>query len=180
MSRLASLAADEGLQVPSDPTRVFETVVASNDLVCQECYRRLIQREAFPHELGYKRRDILSFVDEEFPPGVRRFDILDREYYARRRIADRVEEATSEHGTTGACWNCGTTSPRRSPPTRSALEARRAATGLSVTFDEYGIIHDWVRLLTRVEELKRTPRYAGNDFETFRAAVTAAIGAVHR
>lgn len=174
------LAADEGLHVPSDPTRVFESVVATNDLVCQECYRRLVRREAFDHETGYSNRDILAFVDEEIPPGVLRFDILDREYYLRERIADRIEHATSETGTTGACWNCGTTNPRRSPPTRSAEEARSAACGLSVTLDEYGIAHDWMRLLDRVEKLKRTPRYAGNDFETFRAAVAASIGAVHR
>ncbi|MFD1512444.1 hypothetical protein [Halomarina rubra] len=175
-----SLAADEGLRVPSDPTRVFKCVVASNDLVCQECYRRLVQREAFDHETGYSNRDILAFVDEEIPEESTRFDILDREYYLRERIADRLERATSEHGTTAACWNCGTTSPRRSPPTRSAVEARRAATGLTVTLDEYGVDHDWVRLVDEVEELKRTPRYAGNDFETFRAAVAASIGAVHR
>jgi hypothetical protein len=62
-----SLAADEGLHVPSDPTRVFESVVATNDLVCQECYRRLVQREAFDHETGYSNREILAYVDEEIP-----------------------------------------------------------------------------------------------------------------
>jgi hypothetical protein len=44
---------------------VFESVVATNDPVCQKCYRRLVQRKAFDQETGYSIRKILAFVDEE-------------------------------------------------------------------------------------------------------------------
>lgn len=165
---------DDRLEVPDDPGEVFGEVIAGNDRVCQECYRLLRRYESFPWEIGLEHSEILAFVDEVLPDGYR-WDLLDREYFESVKEPKRLKRVYTEEGKESYCTGCGTMSPNRSPPPRSADRARDVAVQLSVTLHEFGIANDWVHLVDRVQELKRTSELAGNDFECFRRATAEAI-----
>mgnify|MGYP006875060278 FL=1 len=165
---------DDRLEVPDDPGQVFEELIAGDDRVCQECYRLLRHYERFPWGVGIKHSRILAFVDEVLPEG-HRWDLLDREYFESVREPKRLERAYTEEGKESYCTGCGTMSPYRSPPPRSADRARDVAVQLSVTLHEFGIAHDWVHLAKRVQELKQRPEMAGNDFDCFSQATEEAI-----
>lgn len=165
---------DDRLEIPDDPGRVFNELIAGNERVCQECYRLLRHYEHFPWEVGVKHSKILAFVDEVLPDG-HRWDLLDREYFESVREPERLGHAYTEEGRESYCTGCGTMSPYRSPPPRPAARARDVAVQLSVTLHEFGIAHDWIHLAERVQELKQQPELAGNDFECFRRATEEAI-----
>lgn len=165
---------DDRLDVPNDPDEVFETVIAGNSRVCQECYRLLRHYEDFPWRIGVEHADILAFVEEELPEGSN-WNLLDREYFESIRERDRLASAWTDEGKTSYCTGCGTMDPHRSPPPRSVERARDTAAQLSMTLHEFGIGHDWVHLLKRIQDLKQTPDLAGNDFECFRMATAEAI-----
>lgn len=166
--------SDDRLEIPDDPRRVFGEIIAGNNHVCQVCYRRHRRHEQFPWEVGVDRHEILAFVDEELPPGAE-WDYLDRQYFESIKLPDRLERVYTEDGKGTYCSGCGNMETHRSPSTRPVSRARDAAIQLSVTLHEYGIDHDWIRLVERVQELKREPETAGNDFECFRMAVADAI-----
>jgi hypothetical protein len=166
---------DDRLEIPSDPTAVFEQVIAGNERVCQECFRLLRRWERFPDEKGDDHGDVLAFVEYDLPEHAPHWSIADREYYESVRERDRLDRTHSPDGETTYCTNCGTTSPHRSPSTRSLEDARDAAATLSVTLHELGIAHDWVHLVERVQTLKREPDTAGDDFACFSRATAAAI-----
>lgn len=165
---------DDRLEIPDDPRRIFRKVIAENDHVCQECYQRLRRYQEFPWEVGIERHDVLAFVEEDLPDGAK-WDYLDREYFESIELHDRLGPAYTDAGKSSYCTGCGTMDPHRSPPTRSAERARDDAVQLTVTLHEYGVDHDWVHLVERVQELKREPETAGDDFECFKRATTEAV-----
>jgi len=165
---------DDRLEIPDDPRRIFREVIAENDHVCQECYQRLRRYQNFPWEVGIERHGILAYVEEDLPEGAK-WDYLDREYFESVKIHDRLGRAYTDSGKGSYCTGCGTMDPHRSPPTRSAERARDDAVQLTVTLHEYGIDHDWVHLVERVQELKRQPETAGDDFECFKRATAEAV-----
>lgn len=124
----------------------------------------------------------MAFAEAEVPHGAR-FEYLETEFYEDDLVEDRNVRAhppgESADTSSRACWNCGTVETHRTPPTRTREEAVEAAAGISVTLDEYGVEHDWLFLLGRVDELKRDPDYAGDDFATFERAVAEAIVAAN-
>ncbi|WP_284008042.1 hypothetical protein [Haloarcula pelagica] len=175
---MSTISSSDATDIPDSPDRVFGAVIERNDGVCKRCYRRLRRREPVPHEIGYRHRDIQAFVDEVLPEDGTRFDILDREYFEAVQLPDRLEEAhppDDAHDDTSACWHCGAIDTHRTPDTRSRRDALAAAAGISVTFDELDVPHDWVALLEAVDELKQDPDYAGDDYRTFSEAVATAI-----
>ena len=171
---------DDRLEIPDDPRRIFKSVIAENDHVCQECYQRLRRYEEFPWEVGIEQHTVLAFVEEDLPEGAK-WDYLDREYFESIKIHDRLDRAYTDDGKGTYCTGCGTMDPHRSPSTRSAERARDDAVQLTVTLHEYGVDHDWVHLVERVLELKRQPETAGDDFECFsRATAEAVVRAQHQ
>lgn len=111
------------------------------------------------------------FLEEETPEGrtVERVSECDR--------CGGAGQLTDLGGSTARCWNCDTCSPwyRESDATRSKANAVEAACSISVTLHEYGIDHDWLHLVTKVQQLKSQPKTAGNDFEVFKFAVEQAV-----
>jgi hypothetical protein len=162
---------DEGFEIPDDPADIFPTLLERNDRVCRRCYKRLRRQESFPQDAGVRYSRILSFVEASNPDDER----ADREFLERVEIPDRVGRGYTEDGKTTFCANCGTTEPHRTPPTRSATEAREVAINLSTTLQELGVAHDWLLLVRLVEEMKSRPKWAGNDFEVFRRATAKAV-----
>jgi len=165
---------DDALDIPDDPGRVFGEVVERNDRVCRHCYRRLRRKATFPRNVGLDYGEILSFVDHVLPQGSR-FNLLDREYYERVELPQRLGDAYDDDGHTSYCRNCGSMDPHRTPPTRSKQDARDAAVNLTTTLHELGIDQDWVHLVERVLELKSQPDTAGDDFTCFQCATAEAI-----
>jgi hypothetical protein len=168
---------DDALEIPDDPARVFGEVVERNDRVCRNCYRRLRRKATFPQTAGLDYGDVLSYVDWVSPTGSE-WDLLDREYYERLTLPQRLGPAYSDDGKTSYCRNCGTMDPHRTPTTRSKQNARDVAINLTTTLHELGIDHDWVYLVERVVELKSQPDTAGDDFACFRRATAEAIQTV--
>jgi len=166
---------DDRLEIPADADAVFETVIAGNDRVCQECYRLLRRYDRVPLEFGLDYGEILAFVEYDLPETQPDWNIVDRAYFEAVTELDRLEECHTDDGKTSFCTGCGTMTPHRSPSTRSATRARDVAIQLTVTLHELGIDHDWIHLVERVAELKREPETAGNDFECFRRATADAI-----
>jgi hypothetical protein len=169
---------DDRLEVPAAPADVFEIVIAGNDRVCQKCFRLLRRWERFPSEAGEDYGDLLAFVEYDLPEHQPYWNVTDREYYESLKEPDRLGRTHSPDGETSYCRTCGTMTPNRSPPTRSIDEARDTAVTLTVTLHEFGIEHDWVHLVERVQELKREPETAGDDFACFTRATAEAIEAV--
>lgn len=178
--------------IPDDPGQVYDELILESDLVCQHCGRRLRRRVEFPeHDVGYRNREVLAFVEEVLPDEQRHAwipresDVLGREYFEQVEVADRVVDANSpdrlagEGGST-ACWHCGSEDTHSQPATRSVDEALRYAAGVSVSLQEFGVVHDWFRLLAAVDRLKQVPATAGDDDETLRRAVEYAIEAVQK
>jgi hypothetical protein len=165
---------DHGFAVPDDPGEVYPTLVERNDRVCRRCLVRLRRQERFPKEAGRDYGRILSFVESSVPDGADDAS-LDREFLERVELPERVARGHTEDGRTTYCANCGTTEPHRTPPTRSAGEARDAAINLSSTLRELGVAHDWLLLVRLVEEMKSRPKWAGDDFEVFRRATAGAV-----
>lgn len=165
---------DDRLRIPDDPRQIFRKLIAENDHVCQECYQRLRRYQEFPWRIGIERHHVLAFVEEDLPDGSK-WDYLDREYFESIKLQDRLGRAYSDDGKSSYCTGCGTMDPHRSPSTRSAERARDDAVQLTVTLHEYGVDHDWVHLVERVQELKQEPDTAGDDFECFSQATAEAV-----
>jgi len=165
---------DDKLEIPDDPDRVFGEVVERNDRVCKHCYRRLRRKVTFPRDVGLDHGDLMSFVEHVLPDGAK-WNLLDRKYYERVELPQRVEGVYDDTGKSRYCTNCGTVDTHRTPPTRSKEQAFEAAVNVSTTLHELGVAHDWVHLVERVRELKGQPETAGNDFECFRRATAEAI-----
>ncbi|QBI90084.1 CxxC motif protein [Halobacterium phage ChaoS9] len=165
---------DDRLEIPDDPRRIFKKVIAENDHVCQECYQRLRRYQEFPWRVGVERHNVLAFVEEDLPDGSE-WNYLDREYFESIKLEERLGRTYTDAGKGTYCTGCGTMDPHRSPSTRSAERARDDAVQLTVTLHEYGVDHDWVHLVERVQELKRQPETAGNDFECFKRATAEAV-----
>lgn len=163
---------DETFDIPDDPDAVF-TAVISKDRVCQRCYSRLRRHTSVPRDKGFDHERVATFITAVNPDS----DRLDREFVERVTVPDALDEAYGEvaEGTTTCCATCGTLEPHRSPPTRSRKDARRHAINLSSTLQALGVCHDWLFLVGLVDELKTRPAYAGNDFETFRDAVSRSV-----
>jgi len=178
----ASIATDD-VDVPENPEDVFETLVADPGLCCQQCFRRIRARKDFPHSWGRSVGAVLSFVDYDLPEHEPRWNTADRTYVESERLNHRTEEAAPPDEnleTTSACKHCGAVDTHRSPLTRSRSEALKAAVGIIATLTEFGAAHDPLALLVEVGEHKRTPEFAGDDFETFRTAVARAVLAGRR
>ena len=168
------------IDVPDNPGAIFRDVIEQNDQVCRNCYRRLRTRERYPNVQGDRHHDRYAFVDYELPSGSR-FDVLDRVYYEDVELPGRTERAypPADQAASGsrACWNCGAIDYHRTPPTRSKRGAVEAAINVSITLHEFGIDHDWLYLVGRVQDLKSQPSTAGDDFACFGRAVSEAVDA---
>jgi len=163
-------ARDSGIDIPQDPLDVYPELINGSDLVCQTCFRRLHRQSEYDWTRGRRRSGILAWVTEHVPEGAR-FQIAEREYYEQEELADRKPKSEAQRH----CWNCGSEQPYRQPPTRSKQEAVDAATGLSVTLEEYAVEHDWLALLCAVRNLKSDPELAGDDDRVFQVATATAV-----
>jgi hypothetical protein len=176
----------EDVDIPADPDDVFDELIESNDRICKRCYRRHTRRDELSDaELtapnrkhkGDRLAGVSAYVDYEVP--VDGDPDRDRQYFEDVSLRRAREQAAHPDDppskTSTACRNCGTIDWHRTPPTRSREEAIDAGAGISVTLEEFGVVHDWFRLLAAVGRLKRLPSTAGDDHETFATAVGFAI-----
>lgn len=185
-SPVPSHRAIEDVEVPDDPADVFDELVATNDRICQQCFRRHTRRDGLDerdlvdvdgNDKGDRLAGVSAYVDYHVQDDAD--DVFDREYFedvsirsARERAAHPADPPAK---TSTACAHCGTIDWHRKPDTWSRERAIDAAAGLSVTLEEYGVVHDWLRLLAAVGRLKRLPATAGDDHATFSRAVEFAI-----
>lgn len=172
-SRTAGVSLpDEAFDEPSNADAVFEAVIADGR-VCQQCYSFLWRHTSYPRSKGSDHERVATFVKAVNPDA----DLLDRKFVERVAVPDAFEAADGEvaEGVTTCCATCGTLEPHRSPPTRSRADARRHAINLSATLRDLGVCHDWLLLVGLVDALKTEPAYAGDDFATFRDAVSRSV-----
>lgn len=154
-----------------DPLDVFPELVECNPEVCKRCYARIRERRPYPWEPGRRHGDRAAYIDH-----VDDGSWLGA-YEESENLNDRIQQAAPPGDaicTMTAC-RCGAIETHRTPETRSAEDAVRAAAGISQTLTELGIGHDWFVLLARVRELKHRPEFAGDDFRTFRRATAQAV-----
>lgn len=165
--------------IPAALDDLFDVLIYRNSRVCTSCFTRLARLEHFPDQAGFEYGDLLMFVESNLPEGAK-FDILDIEYLEQVRFRTRQERAyppgaTASRSSAVACSSCGAVHPQKSPPPRSREQAMTDALTLSDTLTEYGVVHDWITLLKRVKQFKRTPRLASRDRDIFAAATALSI-----
>lgn len=167
------------LEIPDDPSQVFDAVVTAG-IVCGHCYRLLRRREAFPYALGDRHADIMANVETHLPDG-HEHDLLDREFWQRVDIPDRVPRDTGAVGNVSYCHHCGCVDHRRRDgDTRSTQDAQRVAANLSVTYAELGVAHDRCELIRGVGDMKAHPFLSRKEDLIFRWATFLSIRAYER
>ena len=170
---------DDLTAIPAALDELYEKLIHTNGRVCSNCFTRMARKERFPDQAGFDYGDLLSFVDSNLPPDAK-WDVLDIEYHERVQLEGRADRSYPPGRIAGrpgmaTCGACGTTRVNASPPPRSLERAMTDALTLSDTLTEFGVHHNWVVLLERVKQFKRTPRLASRDRDIFAAATTLAI-----
>ncbi len=133
--------------------------------------------EEVPLEAGLDHGDILAHVEYDIPEDAE-WDLIERRYYERVPIGDRLGTLYHEDGRSTFCRHCGTTTPHVRGEWFSAEDVREHALNLSDTYDTLGIEHDRDILIETAVACKRNPDTAGHDSRCFRQATAAAIRAV--
>lgn len=162
------------LEIPDDPSQVFDAVVTTG-IVCGHCYRLLRRREALPYALGDRHADIMANVETHLPDG-HDHDLLDREFWQRVDIPDRVPRDTGAVGNVSYCHHCGCVDHHRpEADPRPKRDLLRVAANLSVTYAELGVAHDRCDLIRSVDAMASRPHLSGREATILRWATWLAV-----
>ena len=134
-----STSVDNRFDPLSDPASIFDAVVIGSDRVCKQCMTLLHRYEEVPLEAGLDHGDILAHVEYDIPEDAE-LDLIERRYYERVPIRDRLGTLYHEKGLSTFCRNCGTTTPHVRDEWFSAEDVREHAANLSDTYHTLRIL----------------------------------------